>query len=243
MFRDKMFYISSSAIAVIIIIGVLTFSILTSKNKNTNVDIAQENTNIGTQEASTSIETPLNETPEVMEIPVAEEENSEPKTGEVKENKEKSQVKENIEKESTPVAVPTPDPTFILPVDGEVMKDYAKDKLVYSTTLKEWVTHLGIDIKADKTTVVKSASAGTVKAIKNDPRYGLSVVVEHGNGYSTVYSNLLTAEFVVVGEKVEQGQTIGTVGNTASFEILDEPHLHFEIQKDGVQVDPNMYLQ
>ena len=58
-----------------------------------------------------------------------------------------------------------------------------------------------------------------------------------------MYSNLLTAEFVVVGEKVEKGQTIGTVGNTANFEITDEPHLHFEILKDNVQIDPNMYIK
>lgn len=48
--------------------------------------------------------------------------------------------------------------TFIKPVDGEIVKDYAKDKLVYSETLEEWTTHLGWDIKAVKTTVVKSAS-------------------------------------------------------------------------------------
>ena len=58
-----------------------------------------------------------------------------------------------------------------------------------------------------------------------------------------MYSNLLTAEFVVVGENVEKGQTIGTVGNTATFEIADEPHLHFEILKDNVQIDPNMYIK
>ena len=74
------------------------------------------------------------------------------------------------------------------------MKEFAKDNLVYSNTLEEWVTHLGIDIKAEKTTVVKSAEAGKVKSIKNDPRYGLTVVIEHDNGYQTVYSNLLTAE-------------------------------------------------
>ena len=66
---------------------------------------------------------------------------------------------------------------------------------------------------------------------------GLTVVIEHNNGYSTVYSNLLTAEFVTAGESVKKGQTIGTVGNTATFEISDEPHLHFEILKDNVQID------
>ncbi len=133
--------------------------------------------------------------------------------------------------------------SFEKPIDGEIVKEYAKDNLIYSNTLQEWTTHLGIDIKADKTTVVKSAETGKVKSIKNDPRYGLTIVIEHDNGYQTVYSNLLSSEFVVEGEKVEKGQSIGTVGNTAAFEIADEAHLHFEILKDSIQVDPNIYLK
>lgn len=133
--------------------------------------------------------------------------------------------------------------SFEMPVDGEISREYAKDNLIYSETLKEWVTHMGIDIKAEKTTVVKAAEAGTVKSIKNDPRYGLTIVIEHDNGFQTVYSNLLTSEFVIEGEKVEKGQSIGTVGNTAVFEIADEPHLHFEILKDSIQVDPSIYLK
>lgn len=132
---------------------------------------------------------------------------------------------------------------FEKPVEGEVVREFAKDNLIYSETLKEWATHLGIDIKAEKTTVVKSAEQGTVKSIKNDPRYGLTIVIEHENGFQTIYSNLLTSEFVVEGEKVEKGQSIGTVGNTAMFEIADEPHLHFEILKNGIQEDPSIYLK
>lgn len=133
--------------------------------------------------------------------------------------------------------------SFSMPVEGEISKDYAKDSLVYSETLKEWVTHMGIDIKAEKTTVVKAAESGTIKSIKNDPRYGLTVVIDHGDGYQTIYSNLLTSEFVVEGEKVEKGQSIGTVGNTAVFEIADESHLHFEILKDSIPQDPNSFLK
>ena len=135
------------------------------------------------------------------------------------------------------------DPTFIMPVDGEIVKHYGKEKLIYSDTLKEWTTHLGIDIKAEKTTIVKSAADGTVKSIKNDPRYGLTIVVEHQNGFSSVYANLLTAEFVVAGETVKAGQTLGTVGNSATFEILDDAHLHFEILKDSNPIDPEMYIK
>lgn len=132
---------------------------------------------------------------------------------------------------------------FEKPVEGEINREYAKENLIYSETLQEWTTHMGIDIKAEKTTVVKSAEAGTVKSIKNDPRYGLTIVIEHANGYQTVYANLLTSEFVVEGEKVEKGQSIGTVGNTAVFETADEPHLHFEILKDSIQVDPSIYIK
>ena len=133
--------------------------------------------------------------------------------------------------------------SFSKPVEGEIVKEFAQDNLIYSNTLEEWTTHTGIDIKAEKTTVVKSAEARIVKSIKNDPRYGLTIVIEHQNGFQTVYSNLLTSEFVVEGENVEKGQSLGTVGNTAAFEIADEPHLHFEILKDSVAVDPSIYLK
>ncbi len=133
--------------------------------------------------------------------------------------------------------------SFQMPVEGEIVREFAQDSLVYSATLEEWVTHNGIDIQADKTTVVKASEAGVIKSIKNDPRYGLTIVIEHDDTYQTVYSNLLTSEFVVEGESVEKGQSIGTVGNTAVFEIADEPHLHFEILKNSVQVDPTIYIQ
>lgn len=135
------------------------------------------------------------------------------------------------------------DPSFIKPVEGEKLKDYSKDNLIYSSTLDEWTTHLGIDFAAEKTDVVKASANGKIKSIKNDPRYGLTVVIEHENGFESIYSSLLTAEFVKVGEEIEQGQTIATVGNTARFEIADETHLHFEIKKDGINVDPNIYIK
>lgn len=155
-----------------------------------------------------------------------------------KQTNEQENIQTNIEVEEV-----TADPTFARPVEGEVVKDYSKDNLIYSNTLEEWTTHLGIDFASEKTDVVKAVADGTIKSIKNDPRYGLTVVIEHANGFETIYSSLLTAEFITVGEEVKQGQTIATVGNTATFEIADETHLHFEMKKDGENVDPNIYLK
>ena len=131
--------------------------------------------------------------------------------------------------------------TFIEPIKGEIIREFAPDSLVYSETLQEWVIHNGVDIKADKTAVVKASADGKVTAIKNDPRYGITVIISHEDGYETVYANLLTAEYVIEGEEVLQGQTIGTIGNSANFEIADEPHLHFEMLKDGQYIKPTNF--
>ena len=135
-----------------------------------------------------------------------------------------------------------PNIKFIEPVKGEIIREFAPDSLVYSETLKEWVTHNGVDIKADKASVVVASCDGKVSAIKNDPRYGLTVIIEHEDGYKTVYANLLTAEYVVEGEEVTTGQTIGTIGNSANFEISDDYHLHFEVLKDGEYINPLQYF-
>ena len=173
-------------------------------------------------------------------------------TNEIIEN-ETQETEGNIEQENTTPEVEKPEPViveepvkpleFVYPVEGEILKSFAMENLVFSETLQEWVVHKGIDIKAPRTTIVKAAEEGTVKSIKNDPRYGLTVIIEHREGYKTIYSNLLTTEFVTEGETVTKGQSIGTVGNSAAFEIADEPHLHFEMLKDDVTVDPTLYLK
>ena len=192
----------------------------------------QENTNTVKEEAkeSSTIET--------------EQENANAITTNKTETKQENTntVTENTQEENK-VTETKKEITFVKPVEGDVIGEFAKDNLIYSETLKEWITHPGIDIKADKTSVVKASADGIVKSIVNDPRYGLTVIIEHDDGYETVYSNLLTAEFVVEGEEVKASQTIGTVGNTASFESNMETHLHFELLKDGEYLDPNIYLK
>lgn len=165
---------------------------------------------------------------------------------ETKENTIKKTSSNNTEKNiknETKKEEPKKEITFTMPVEGEIVRGFAKDSLVYSKTLQEWIVHQAIDIKANSRDVVKASAEGTVTAIKNDPRYGLTVIIEHTDGFKTVYSNLLTAEFVVEGEQVKQGQTIGTIGSSATFEISDEPHLHFEMLKDSIYVDPSIYIK
>ena len=130
---------------------------------------------------------------------------------------------------------------FIVPLEGEIYKDYSESTLIYSETLEEWTVHLGVDIKAEKGTPVIAAEDGTVESIKNDPRYGLTIILAHEDGFKTIYSNLQTAEFVQEGQTIEKGKTIASVGENASFEISEGAHLHFEMTKDGEKVNPTIY--
>jgi len=200
-------------------------------NFENNVQVELENT---VQNTSNVIENTV-KTPESKEVVSAVVE-------------ETSKLEENPAEETFSNIEPTEvveetELSFQAPVAGEILKDYAIDTLLYSKTLDEWCTHSGIDIKADKTSVVAASEKGVVESIKNDPRYGITIIISHTNGFKTVYSNLLTTEFVQEGEEVEKGQTIATVGESASFEIADEPHLHFEIYKDGITVNPTIYLK
>ena len=253
-----MYSIIGIGILTIILVALLIYSKNLSEDMENNLvdfeemaNVQNENTNTNTASVSTeigkSVNESLNETNTTSPSNVNNTINESTTTNTVKETtkststetttntNKKEDVKESKEEKK--------ELAFEKPVEGEIMKVYAKDNLVFSNTLQEWTTHLGIDIKADKTTVVKSAEAGTIKTIKNDPRYGLTITIEHDNGYQTVYANLLSSEFVVEGETVEKGQSIGTVGNTATFEIADEPHLHFEVLKDGVQIDPTTVIK
>ena len=242
----KMLYIAGTVLALAVIAFVITFFVYGNTLNKSN-ELSKINTNtLGTimpaEETSTSYGKTVNEMQNsdediekvAVNTNVIEEKNNN--------TKEENTTKKNETKTETKPAE-VKDPEFKMPVSGEIMKEFADNKLVYSSTLDVWTTHNGIDIAADKTTVVKASADGTVKSIKNDPRYGITIIVEHVNGYKTVYSNLLSTEFVVEGEKVKQGQSIGTVGNSATFEVSDEPHLHFEILKNNEQLNPELYLK
>lgn len=130
-----------------------------------------------------------------------------------------------------------------IPVFGDVSFEFAMDRLTYSQTLDEWMTHSGIDIAAERGTGVKAAADGTVSEIKTDPRFGVTVILDHADGTRTVYANLAGDEMVTVNQKVLTGEIIGSVGNTAVFESAEQSHLHFEVLKDNVPVNPAGYFK
>lgn len=133
-------------------------------------------------------------------------------------------------------------PKFIMPVHGEIILEFAVDKLIYSKTLNEWRAHTGIGISSERGTPVKVVADGVVTSTKNDPRLGITIIVEHSKDLKTVYANLASDDMVTPNQKVKQGEVIGCVGDTAAFKSADPSHLHFEVLKDNQPVNPVEYL-
>lgn len=131
---------------------------------------------------------------------------------------------------------------FILPLQGEMMQEYSPEQLVKSKTMNDWRVHPGVDIRGDIGAQVKAAAAGIVTKAYFDDMLGVTVVIQHADGIETIYSNLQTAMLVEEEQEVSQGTVIGGVGVTAPSEISEPPHLHFEMKKDGLFINPFDYI-
>lgn len=175
---------------------------------------------------------------EIAETP--QEQEASPENTEPKKEPTKTEQPETTQKESAKVSAMA---TMAMPTLGKIITPFAMDTLVYSKTLEQWNSHSGIDIAAELGTPVRAAMAGTVAEVRsNDPRLGIVVILDHGDGIQTIYGNLQSDKTVKKGDTIQKGQVIGAVGQTAPFEIEDPPHLHFEVVKDGKNINPEEYL-
>ena len=126
----------------------------------------------------------------------------------------------------------------ILPVTGEISHEFSNGELVKSETLGVWKTHDGVDILCDLGTEVRSMSDGVVKEIKDDPLWGIYVVVEQNNGLEVQYCGLAKELYVKAGQEVKQGEILGKTSDTNQCEILQQPHLHLGVKRNGQWIDP-----
>lgn len=99
--------------------------------------------------------------------------------------------------------------------------------------------HRAVDIGAARGTAIYAAASGTVTAAAYNSSYGNYVVIEHNNGYSTLYAHADTL-LVREGQRVSKGDLIGRVGSTG---FSTGPHLHFEVRRHGTPVDPLQFFK
>ena len=96
--------------------------------------------------------------------------------------------------------------------------------------------HRGVDYAAPRGTAVRATGRGRVSFVGRKGGYGKTIVLTHGNGYTTLYAHLSRyAKGARKGEQIQQGQLIGYVGSTG---VSTGPHLHYEFRINGVHRDP-----
>ncbi len=132
---------------------------------------------------------------------------------------------------------------FIKPVEGNIIKDFSNNELVYSETMNDWRTHQGIDFATHDGADVKAVADGTVKEVVKESMMGAYIVISHENGLSTLYANLREDSLPATDSPVKAGDVVGKIGKTADFEIADPSHLHFEVIENQVQIDPKLFLE
>ncbi len=128
------------------------------------------------------------------------------------------------------------------PVEGEEIYTFAADFLAFNETTRDWRTHEGADYAAPLGTEVCAAASGTVHTVYEDKNFGMTVVLQHADGYTTHYSNLAEEVAVSVGQSVSAGDVLGTVGQTANVETAAQTHLHFAVFKNNKPMDPEKFF-
>lgn len=123
----------------------------------------------------------------------------------------------------------------IWPVNGPMRSHFGRRSDPFSG---EGAFHSGVDLSADSGTPVKATGNGVVKHAEWGGAYGRLVVIDHGNNFETYYAHLSRFN-VVTGQVVRRGEMVGTSGSTGR---VSGPHVHYEVRRGGIPINPYPYL-
>lgn len=153
-------------------------------------------------------------------------------------------VLDTVPQNAEPVSLTVDEIDFASPSNGALLNECSLEIPVYSLTMEDYRTHVGVDLTSTLGDPVKACADGIVTSIWDDPMMGRSLSVTHSSGIETIYRNLSEElpDGIEVGCSVKVGDVIGAVGDTALIECEEEPHLHFELKVDGINVDPCLYM-
>lgn len=125
---------------------------------------------------------------------------------------------------------------FVMPIEGNILKDFSLTQLQYSNTYSDMRIHNGIDVKAAVGSQIKAAGAGVITAVENDVLWGTVVKIDHGNNITGVYCGVDKVT-VKKNDTVNAGTTLGELG-LIPCESSDESHFHFSILCNDEYVSP-----
>ena len=146
------------------------------------------------------------------------------------------------------VAVTTPNLHFpieegmLWPMDGNVIMNYSMDATIYYATLDQYKYNPAIIIAGEVNNKVYAVARGQITDISQNEVTGTTVTVDLGDGFQAIYGQLKELNFKK-GDYVESGHVIGYVSEPTKYYSIEGSNLYFELQKDGVPVDPILYFE
>lgn len=123
----------------------------------------------------------------------------------------------------------------IVPCRGWLYRDFGNTVSPFTSRVE---MHTGLDVAAPRGTPIVAAAAGVVTAAGLEEHYGLTVAIDHGNGYVTRYGHNMR-NGVRVGTRVKRGQVIAYVGSTGRSSCT---HVHYEVLKNGIPLNPRYFI-
>ncbi len=193
--------------------------ILDSDQESENI-ISQEDTEENMKEISES------------EDKITEEKNKEDNKSKVEQPKnEKASVSKNFGEEDE----------MNWPVSGDIVMEYSPDKMVYDETLDQFRTNDTIKIAAKTGDKVRAAADGVVLDIKNNKEDGNTVLIDHGNGWVTTYTQLDDIK-LSKGDVVSKGEIIANVSEPSIYSVALGSHIGFKVERENKSIDPSMIL-
>ena len=237
----KGFYITV-ALSLIVIVTAIAFVYNSSMNMLSDIDIPTTLKQV--EKNQTSVVDPRNDDidDDYYDLDEFDEEDDDEYTAE-EDNNITSPQKSTTEKsttipESTTVTEPVEvfsNDTFIMPLSGEIDRRFSMSP-VYDETMEDWRIHKGTDFLCQQGDEVKSIGNGKVVKVISDPSWGYCIDVDYGK-FIARYCGLQQGTTVIIDDTVSKGDIIGKV-STIPCESKQESHLHFEIVRDGVWIDP-----
>lgn len=137
-----------------------------------------------------------------------------------------------------------PKKTWCLPVKNYTIgMDYSAAEFTYSETLREWLIHKAIDFIVEENAEVFAVTDGTIESITTTVMEGTTIVIIHDDGIRSVYSSLKAEPPVKINQRVSAGTVIGYASDSGYGEFMQGAHVHFEMSKDKIVVNPRDYLK
>ncbi|MDR1150350.1 MAG: M23 family metallopeptidase [Clostridiales bacterium] len=128
------------------------------------------------------------------------------------------------------------------PINGKIIMNFSKNSLIYDKTLEQYRTNESISISSQFGDQVKCVADGIVKLISKTDEDGNLIVIDHGNDWSTVYSQLQDGILVKQGDLVKRSQIIGGINKPTKYSVLLGTHLGFKVIHKDNSINPSNIL-